>query len=209
MLLDEIHEVRDAYIPVQRISCQCKDNLSNDSEQALCDVFHLPQQSLLILLHMRRIPDNNPAHTLKSPTKLHNLPQSPPINIPSRSSLDTTRNPDKHPGTLILRLSMRPPVPLLKVVTGLECIQPALRVVIELHEDGVDRHLVQDRAHVLIGERTLRCSCEIEFLPRRGTRLCLCLCLMAVHQFPQPIPKGRHIPDGSFNVEIVNHGIAE
>ena len=119
---------------------------------------------------MRGIPEHHTPHTLKLLTRLDNLPQLLATHIsPIRSCRFTRRRPDQHLDMLILRPGLGPLVPALKVeppaaAAAMKRIQAAMRVIVELHENRIKMHLVQQFTDILIRERTLRRRGEVEVL---------------------------------------------
>lgn len=168
-------------------------------------------QQPLVRRQMRSIPDHHAPVTLELLGELGHRLQLFPVGKPRTSRILTSRRTHENLDVLILRGRVRPLVPLLEVktlrVAFLERIQAALGVVVELHEDRVQRHIVENITDILVREGTLRCGSEVEVLPGLGLRGFAGL----VHEIAEVVGEDIHFRCRALKVEVesVHHGVSE
>ena len=179
-------------------------------KKPLHDLRQTPQQPL-VAGQVRRVPDHNTPKALELLAVLDNSPQLVTIDVPRACGILTSRRPHEDLDVLVLRGRACPPVPLLEVealrLVIRERIQPALGIVVELHEHSVQRDIVEDLADILVWEGTLWCSGEVEVLSGLGLRGAASL----VHQLAEVFSEYVHSWRGALKVKVesVHHSVSK
>lgn len=123
------------------------------------DVSRVSRQ-FLVLVQVSCVPEHESTQGAVLPAVFDHAVQLVVVSVAGAGGIGTGRGSNQDLDFLVCGRGASPAVPLAEVEAALVAtgkrVHVAFRVVVELHEDGVQRHLFEEVGHVLVHERALR-----------------------------------------------------